>query len=130
MLRLRQWRFKIRYAHAREMSTDSGDIAWGRCSINENHLRAKVIVLHPDDYEDDEGREEIEATVVHELLHVLTNGMRREGKVPDAAGDVAEEQLINVISELLVQLQLSALSRQLSATSKAKPRSIAKGGSG
>lgn len=104
MLRLQQWRVKIRYARAREMTTDMGDIAWGRCRINENHLKATVTVLHPDDYEDDEGREEIESTVVHELLHLLMNGVRREQKAPDQAGDVAEEQVINVTAGLLVDL--------------------------
>jgi hypothetical protein len=104
LLRLRHWKVPIRYASSREMVSDNGDIAWGRCMVNENHFRAKMMILHPDDYEDDEGRESIETTVVHELLHILLHPLRREVKYPDPAGDIAEEQAINVISELLVAL--------------------------
>lgn len=89
------------------ISDDSGGVAWGRCSLNDNHLRAKIRILHPDDYEDDEGRDEIESTVVHELMHLLMSGVRRDQK-PDQAGDIAEEQTINVVSELLVELYRAA----------------------
>jgi hypothetical protein len=105
MLRLQHWKLKVRYGRAREMVSDeNGSIAWGRCMVNENHLRAKMLILHPDDYEDDEGRQDIEVTIVHELLHVLMHPLRREAKYPDVPGDVAEEQVINVTSELLVDL--------------------------
>jgi hypothetical protein len=108
MLRLQQWHIKIRYARSREMLIpDEGTISWGRCMLNDNHLRATILILHPDDYEDQlygSGREEIEATIVHELLHVQMCGMRDAIKGPDPAGDTVEEQVINVNSELLVAL--------------------------
>jgi hypothetical protein len=107
MLRLQDWKIEIQYARIREMLHNDdigGVISWGRCSINDNHKRAKVYVLHPDDYEDDLGREEIEETVVHELLHVQMSGMRSAIKGPDPAGDLCEEQVINIDSELLVSL--------------------------
>src|SRR5258708_6616800 len=86
-------------ARWREMLSDDGTIAWGRCYVNENHLRAKIAILHPDDYPDDEGREEIEVTAVHELLHVLLHPLRRETEHLDPAGDIAEEQVINVCAD-------------------------------
>jgi hypothetical protein len=104
-LRLQQWKIKIRYAGTREMSGDDGSIAWGRCYQNEDHLRAKITILHPDQYEDDEGRNEIEVTVVHELLHLLLGPLRRECRMPDKSGDIAEEQSINVLAEILVELK-------------------------
>jgi|HubBroStandDraft_1064217.scaffolds.fasta_scaffold60367_2 hypothetical protein len=107
MLRLQHWRIKISYGRTREMIADdghSGSISWGRCTMNDNHLRARVMVLHPDDYDDDDGREEIEQTVVHELLHIQMIGMRDAIKGPDPAGDVVEEQVINVNADLLVGL--------------------------
>lgn len=105
MLRLQQWKIKIRYARSREMCSDEGNIAWGRCRVNENHLKAEVTVLHPEDYEDDEGRLEIEATIAHELLHLLMYPTRRPGsKGPSEAEDIAEEQMINVCADRLVSL--------------------------
>lgn len=105
MLRLQHWNVKVRYARCRDMlPEDGGNPAWGRCYVNENHFRAKMLILHPEDYEDDEGRDEIEITVVHELLHLLLHPLRREISCPDNAGDIAEEQAINVLSELLVRV--------------------------
>lgn len=121
MLRLQHWKVKVRYARAREMvSDDTGSIAWGRCMVNENHLRAKMLILHPEDYEDDEGRLDIEVTVVHELLHILLHPLRRESKYPDSAGDVAEEQVINVTSELLVDLVHSLFAAETRDTKRKK----------
>jgi hypothetical protein len=105
LLRLQQWHIKIRYARSREMLIpDDGTISWGRCMLNDNHLRATILILHPDDYADEDGRDEIESTIVHELLHVQMCGMRDAIKGPDPAGDTVEEQVINVNSELLVGL--------------------------
>jgi hypothetical protein len=101
LLRLSDWNIKIRYARSREMlDEESASIGWGRCTLNENHKRAEVLVLHPDDYMDDEGRMEIEQTVVHELLHVSLHGIAGHDDVVERV----EEQHINLIAELLVFL--------------------------
>lgn len=119
MLRLEQWNIKIRYARSREMLTpEDGTIAWGRCLLNVNHLRATILILHPEDYADEDDQGEIESTVVHELLHVQMCGMRDAIPGPDPAGDTVEEQVINVNAELLVGLHRQASDRQLRGRKK------------
>jgi hypothetical protein len=105
LLHLQQWDVRVRYAHVRELIADDGNVAWGRIAINENHFRASMLILHPDDFagEDDHPNEEIETTVVHELLHLKHVGLRNN-RGPEPASDIREEQIINEMARLLIYL--------------------------
>jgi hypothetical protein len=105
-LRLGLWRIKIKFARSREMTNGDGSISWGQAQTLEEHGEARVKILDPDDYKDNQGRREIEETLVHELLHVLWQPVLRDDK-PGAnqAKDIAIEQAINILASLLVAQQ-------------------------
>ena len=109
ILRLQDWDVDVSFGRFREMQSDGGAIAWGRILINRQHRGASISILHPDDYEKCEekactarhGTDEIETTVVHELLHIYIHGADDDEK----PATVEEEQAINAIAAALVGLK-------------------------
>lgn len=97
LLRLQDWEINVSYGRMRELS-DTGKTVLGMAEANYEHRYAKFLILHPEDCNEEE-REEIEITLVHELLHLYFIPVRG-----DKTDLVAEEQAINALSSLLVRL--------------------------
>lgn len=87
------------YSPFKEMCLD-GDLSWGLIKIYDEFREADVLILHPDDHPTDGGREDIEVTLVHELLHIYSTPMR--GSDRDPGRGVLEEQMLNAIADALV----------------------------
>lgn len=108
ILRLQDWDIAVAFARFREMQSEGGAIPWGRIMINRQHRNADIAILHPDDYEqcDDKcchskhGTNEIETTLVHELLHIYITGKNAEDPAT-----TEEEQAINAVAAALVFLK-------------------------
>jgi hypothetical protein len=107
ILRLQDWDIDIHHARLRAMQSEDGSIPWGRISINRQHRNAGIEILHPDDYADCDdkdcnarhGENEIESTLVHELLHIYIHSSKES-----EPSSVEEEQAINTIARALVEL--------------------------
>ena len=107
VLRLQDWDIDARFARFREMQSQDGGIPWGRILINRLHRRGEIAILHPDDYEhcDDDGcqqphgGDEIETTIIHELLHIYIHA-----KNEDEPSSVEEEQTINALAGAFASL--------------------------
>ncbi len=98
-LKLRDWHITIRYADYAEM--DDGNTS-GHVECDEEHRLAKIRILHPDHYPNDSWLpQDIEATVVHELLHVLLEPL---GWPASRRGQIGAEQALNALSSTLVSL--------------------------
>ncbi len=98
-LKLRDWHITIRFATYADM--DNGD-AQGLCQCDEEQRQARIRILHPDHYPSDSWLpQDIEATVVHELLHVLLEPF---GWPASRRGQIGAEQALNALSSTLVSL--------------------------
>lgn len=105
-LRLRDWDLDVRYADIMTMSED-GELAWGRSWIFPTFREATILILQPGDYIHGEGQDEIEDTLVHEMLHVYSTPMRGDNTDPQLS--TLEEQMLNALATLLVRLRKGQL---------------------
>jgi len=96
VLRLRDWEIKIRFCAAFDIDRDS---------MGEIHFRlpkkaAAIRILKPDHFEPNEDfPQDIEKTIVHELLHLHYCDLTSDGF------NLAEERAVNAISSGLVSLK-------------------------
>lgn len=108
-LRMQDWDIQISHKRWREMQGDSGTVPWGRAMFNRQHADAEIEILHPDDYEQctdpnhckrTHGGDDIEVTVVHELLHIKFPGIQeRDGKRCTDDEELAINQVANALVE-------------------------------
>ena len=100
-LRLQDWDVQVSITRERDMPIDSsrGAIRW-----NVNTKEAWLHILDPIDYPPDQVPQDIEQTIIHELLHlhlVMVAEMAGENETIQ----ITTEQAIVCISEALVRLK-------------------------
>lgn len=69
-LRLQDWLVKVKIGRQREMQLNR----LGEISFNTHTKTARITILDPIDY-DDWGKQDMENTLVHELLHLHFSGI-------------------------------------------------------
>lgn len=99
-LRLADWEVRVKFGRSRDLVVGDG-VAWGRISVQPDHRAAEMLILHPEDHHNAEGRGEIESTIVHELLHIFFDSVNSAEK----GHSTPEEQAINAIANALVRLK-------------------------
>lgn len=107
LLGLRDWNVTVRLVRASEYQgsvTKGGDVRWS------HEKRAALIrITAAEDYsnqadKDLEMPQDMEATLVHELLHLHTVGFTEKAADHEI---VAEEQMVNAVARALVSLSRS-----------------------
>lgn len=108
-LRLQDWRIDVRYVRNKDL-----DGAWGR--LKERHLDnrwALIQLVEPDSFVPGDyfSTYDVEETLVHELLHLYTEGilglpMRHVER--DSHENYFAEQLADAVSEALVKMARAA----------------------
>lgn len=96
-LHLLDWEVKIRMVRARENDNNQGQVAF-----NLNKRQALITVMNPLDYDNPEFPQDIERTIVHELIHLHLAPLNTP---PDGPMWIAEEQAINALADAFVRLQ-------------------------
>ncbi len=105
-LRLQDWDVHIAFTRERDMAVDNsrGAIRWN-VSLKEAWLH----ILDPIDYPPDQVPQDIEQTIIHELLHlhlVMVAEMAAENEIIQ----ITTEQAIVCIAEALVRLKREGVS--------------------
>jgi len=98
-LALTDWNVEVRIVRSSELNPDTlGHLKW-----NAGDHTATIKVLSPLDYDlpADEIPSDMERTVVHELVHLQLSVLPRNGS------KITEEQVVNRITEALLQLDNS-----------------------
>jgi len=96
-LRLQDWRVKIRFARSLELGADTQ----GDCDWSLTKKMAAIRILVPGDYPPDASfSQDIEQTVVHELLHL--HGAPFDRFACGSADDNAVEVMIDCTAQALV----------------------------
>lgn len=96
-LRLQDWRIKIDFADAEFIKEEAGIEAIGACEAHAEPRRAQIWILQ-DTSELQEEQQDVEETVLHELLHCHFAAFR----TADPMNQLQIEQIIEVISEALL----------------------------
>lgn len=97
-LRLEDWKIEARIVRSSELKPDTlGNLKWNSVSRS-----ATIRVLNPSDYDIPVGQiaEDIEYTVVHELVHLQLSALPRDPKRRDV-----EEQVVNRLADALMQFE-------------------------
>jgi hypothetical protein len=97
-LHLDDWRIEARIVRAADLKPDTlGNLKWNSISRT-----ATIKVLNPADYDlpAADVPEDIEYTVVHELVHLQLSALPRAGGKQDV-----EEMVVNKLSDALMQLE-------------------------
>lgn len=75
-----------------------GGTAWARCRWTASKRRATVFLLHPDDADPDDDPMDMEAAIVHELLHIyfapVCDWIGENSRVPVPCPGVVDDYLI------------------------------------
>lgn len=98
ILRLQDWDVKVRIVRSREMRYPDAE---GECRINADLKRVVILLLDPQDY-DDEWPQDHEATLVHELIHIHMVPLKID---PESPENTALEQAIEMLALALVGLR-------------------------
>lgn len=99
VLRLQDWDIKTSIERERDMKIANCN---GVITINEEHRSATIRILDPLDYSPDEPYpQDMEKTLVHELLHIHLIPMTKDYEGHLA---VAEEQAINMMTSGYIEL--------------------------
>jgi len=115
ILRLQDWRIKIRFATAEELKEATDADAIGGCQSLVEAREANLLLLPPEALNpNDEREQDIENTIVHELLHCHFAAFKSD----DSQVQLAQEQAIEAISEALVNLKRQRAAQR--ATRKGK----------
>lgn len=96
-LRLMDWDITIDFDREDGVLDEVG--AWALCSRTGAIRDAEILIKHPK-FSDNKNYD-LEAVLVHELLHVFWSGMRHK----EFAGMMLEEQMVDTLSILLVELE-------------------------
>lgn len=96
-LRLQDWRIKISFADAEFLKDVAGFEAVGACEAHPEPRKAEIWILQ-DVGELPEDQQDIEETVLHELLHCHFEAFR----TADPMNQLQIEQIIEVMTEALL----------------------------
>lgn len=99
VLKLQDWRITINYERFHKMRDKAGGLVWGDVRTVPTCKRAYIHVLHPGDNEGTT-EQDVEETIVHELLHVHINEVLRNKE-----DEIEEERAINALAEAYVTLR-------------------------
>jgi hypothetical protein len=97
-LRLDDWNIEARFVRVSELKPDTlGNLKW-----NSVARQASIKILAPQDYDLPAGEieEDVEYTVVHELVHLQLSALPRDLNRRDT-----EEQVVNRLADALMQLE-------------------------
>ena len=97
-LRLQDWKITIKMAHRSDLKPKTlGNVHW-----DTNAKTATIRVMHPEDYDMpfNEILDDLEVTVVHELVHLHLASLPRSESTKGA-----EEQAVNLLSDALITLE-------------------------
>lgn len=98
-LRLRDWIIKVKIARQRDMSLSD---KLGEINFNVHTKTALISIIDPSDY-DDWGEQDMENTLVHELLHLHFSAISYHfGNKDIVVYEMFEEQAIESITSGLV----------------------------
>ena len=101
ILRLQDWTLAVRVVRGNGLILPEN--TQGRCLMTPNRKEALIQLLDPIDYAPDcMSHQDMEATLVHEILH--PHFVPFEAK-PETPEETAQEQAIHVISQGLVHLK-------------------------
>lgn len=100
ILKLQEWQVAISKAHPHQFGLKENQ---GECSWVLKKKMALIKILHEDDYPDTPFKQDMEVTLVHELLH-LHYAPFDETK-SGSLEEIALEQSIHLISKALVSLK-------------------------
>lgn len=106
-LRLRDWIIKVTIKRQREMSQSN---RLGEVEFNIYTKTAMISVLDPIDY-DDWGKQDMENTLVHELLHLHFSEINYHFGGQEDVYSVLEEQAIESIAHGLIKTERKCLER-------------------
>lgn len=100
-LRVQDWRVAVSFAVPGQMSETYHH---GECATCDARKLARIKILRPDCHPGDEFEApyDTEEILVHELLHLHTNGLNI---APDSAENMAMEQMVDLVAEALVRLK-------------------------
>lgn len=99
VLKLQDWQISIKYERFHKMRDAKGALVWGTVTTIPSCKRAQVNVLTPSDCQGTT-EQDIEETIVHELLHIHINEVLRNRE-----DEIAEERTINALAEACVLLR-------------------------
>ncbi len=101
-LKLQDWDVRVRYCRRYDMPA-----AQGECRYTPEDKKAVVTILDPNDYEpNDFWPQDVEETVVHELLHLHLGTIVTIDAKDDRS--TVQEQVINAIAHALVETKRMA----------------------
>ena len=100
-LRLQDWRIEANFCHGYEIDGNLGS-----CNIHYKKKTASIQITVPEDRDPTAvgGAEPWQVTLIHELLHILMDGIGDR----EESSSVAEEQAIAILSNLLWEMRESA----------------------
>ncbi len=99
-LRLQDWIVSVKIVRRREMQPDRQ----GEIEFNLYNKVAMISILEPIDY-DDWGKQDMEDTLVHELLHLHLAGINFHFGKNNDVYEMLEEQAIESIAHGLIQTE-------------------------
>lgn len=100
-LRLQDWRIKVRFSPKAILQERTGvEGAVGCCSHHEEAKAAEIDILRPEDWdaEFNKRQQDVEDTIVHELLHCHFAAFRGG----ERATQLAIEQIIETVTEAIL----------------------------
>jgi hypothetical protein len=100
LLRLQDWRVRVEFVEPLEME-DPGSM--GQCQTDRGLRQVKIKLRSPEyNCYENEFNQDVEATLVHELLHVYTNLIIH---APDSTQGLFVEQAIEAMTMALLSLK-------------------------
>lgn len=100
-LNLTEWDIRVEVVRASKLDT-AGTLLFGHVQILDTKQIAVVRLLDPGDFQADQGffdKQNMELTLIHELLHVRLHGMR-DANSPEIR-EQSEERAVHALSLLL-----------------------------
>lgn len=100
LLGLTAWKITVEYVDLKEFQRDINDLAYGDIQYDDIQRVAKIRIVHPrhaSHFEEPLPKPNPEETVIHELLHLVTDPI-----VKKMGGD-AHEQFINLLTKILTR---------------------------
>lgn len=98
MFGLTAWKITVSYVDLKEFQKEINDLAYGDIQYDDIQRVAKIRIVHPkhaDQFIDPLPKPNPEETIVHELLHLVTDPIVKK------MGSDAHEQLINLLTKIL-----------------------------
>jgi hypothetical protein len=101
LLRLQDWKIKIRFATDEELEEATGVEAVGACHSSPETREAQILIADVSVLEEGDRQRDVENTIVHELLHVHFAPFQSDHE----AVKLQHEQAIEPITDALLKLK-------------------------